>query len=172
MILSCDRVSLCCCVVTCILLACWYVSANRLAAVFPCIKVSSCISVILEYLEPSSLNCFVRRHSFFPSFSIFKSAVLDIQLFLLPSSLALINFAFTCFSAVLLSDVGSSWILRSSLQELVVGVLDYRDSLTHCLLVEFQIVAVNELWALDVPYHPQSYQPEECILHLVHWLCH
>ena len=49
----------------------------------------------------------VRRHSFFPSFSIFKSAVLDIQFFLLALLLAIINFAFTCFSAVLFSDVGT-----------------------------------------------------------------
>ena len=69
--------------------------------------MSSCISVILKYIEPPSLSCFVRRHSFFMSFSIFKSAVLDIQLFLLAFFLALINFAFTCFSVVLFADVGT-----------------------------------------------------------------
>ena len=91
--------------------------------------MSSCISVILEYLDPSSLSCFVRRHSFFPSFSIFKSAVLDIQLFLLASFLALTNFALTCFSAVLFSDVGRdsamSLAVFSSLYSLSRSLIKY-----------------------------------------------
>ena len=126
MILSCDRVSLCCYLYIARLL----VSISKLVGCcFPCITVSSCNSMILEYLEPSSLSCFVRRHSFFPSFSIFKSAVLDIQLFRLASFLALINFAFTCFSAVLFSDVGSdsatSLAVFSSLCSLSRSLLQY-----------------------------------------------
>ena len=69
--------------------------------------MTPCIRLILEYLEPSSLICFARHHRFFPSFSIFKSVNLVIQLFLVESVFALINLVFTCFSAVLYSDVGT-----------------------------------------------------------------
>ena len=49
--------------------------------------------------------------SIFPSFSMFKSAILVIQVFLLAPFLALINLSFDCFSAVLFSDVGTGYAM-------------------------------------------------------------